>query len=156
MDNKIAFEDRCEFSQRLKDSLTASGLSTKPSDFVRAFNARADGAAVSVHAVRKWLGGEAIPTHEKIVILAVWLGVNAGWLQFGDADTSGPVEDVIPEASISTPMLALVRDILSLPEAAQLTIRGIVDSFIIHFGAASTSPNARQGEEAPKGKDGKT
>ncbi len=133
MDSKIADDEREKFSTRLKESLVAANLSTRAGDFVRAFNARADGAAVSVYAARKWLGGEAIPTHEKIVILAVWLGVNAAWLRFGDAKHADLYEEVIPEASISTPVMALMNDILSLPEPAQRTIRGIVDVFLLNF-----------------------
>ncbi len=133
MDSRIANDEREKFSARLRDSLAATGLSARATDFVRAYNARADGAAVSVYAARKWLGGEAIPTHEKIVILAVWLGVNAAWLRFGDARQAEMHDEVIPEASISTPALALINDILSLPETEQQTIRGIVDVFLLKY-----------------------
>jgi transcriptional regulator with XRE-family HTH domain len=133
MDSPIAFDERMHFSERLKSALNNAGLSLKPSDFARAFNARADGAAVSIHAARKWLCGEAIPTHEKLVILSVWLGVNAAWLRFGDADASVMTDEVIPEANISTPTLALMNDILSLPEPAQQTIREIVDAFLRNY-----------------------
>lgn len=122
------------FANRLKSSLEAAGLSTRPSEFSRAFNARADGASVTVYAARKWLNGEAIPTHEKLVILAVWLGINAAWLRFGDADNVMAADEVIPEANISTPTLALVNDIMSLPPPMQKTIREIVDAFMRNFG----------------------
>lgn len=144
MDTKVAADERYKFSERLRASLIAAGLSVKAGDFVRAFNARADGAAVSVHAVRKWLSGEAIPTHEKIVILSLWLGVNAAWLQFGEADSDEFTEDVIPESSISTPTLALVNDILSLPQDAQQMIRGIVDVFLLKYRKGSGTPGVCQ------------
>ena len=70
MDSKIAADERRKFSIRLEKALTDAGVGTSPMEFVRAYNARADGAAVGIHAARKWLGGEAIPTHEKIVILS--------------------------------------------------------------------------------------
>lgn len=133
MDSKIAVDERANFSDRLKHALKGAGVGISPSQFIRAYNARADGAAVSIHAARKWLGGEAIPTHEKVVILSTWLGVNAGWLRFGDADKDILVPDVIPEADISTPTLALMNDILSLPEREQRTIREIVDTFLRHY-----------------------
>jgi hypothetical protein len=140
MDSKIAHDERMQFSERLKASLIASHVSTRPGDFARAFNARADGAAVTVHAARKWLSGEAIPTHEKVVVLGTWLGVNAAWLRFGDADKSMHSEEVIPESSISTPALALMNDILSLPDPAQRTIRDIVDAFLRHYGDQREDP----------------
>ena len=135
MDSRIASDEKWGFSERLRTSLKANGLSERPSDFARAFNARADGSAVTVHAARKWLHAEAIPTHEKLVILAVWLGVNAAWLRFGDVDPDvAASEEVIPEASISTPALALLNDINSLPLPAQQALRDIVDAFLRHFG----------------------
>ncbi len=133
MDSKIADDERSHFSDRLKVALKGAGLGVSPSEFIRAYNARADGAAVSIHAARKWLGGEAIPTHEKVMILSTWLGVNPGWLRFGDADIEIVVPDVIPEADISTPTLALMNDILSLPEREQCAIREIVDTFLRHY-----------------------
>jgi transcriptional regulator with XRE-family HTH domain len=42
---------------------------------------------VTVHAARKWLQGESIPTQEKLRALAGWLDVPADWLRFGNGDT---------------------------------------------------------------------
>lgn len=152
MDSTVAVKERNQFSERLKASLATAGVSAKPAEFVRAFNARADGAAVSVYAARKWLGGEAIPTHEKVLILALWLGVSPSWLRFGDAVTAVTQGDIIPEASISTPALALIKDIMSLPPPVQIVIRDIVDAFLRNFdhrdpdqpGTATLAPRNRQ------------
>jgi hypothetical protein len=133
MDNKLASDERTHFSERLRQALSGVGLGDSPGEFTRAYNARADGAAVSIHAARKWLGGEAIPTHEKIVILATWLGVSASWLRFGDDNMELSVHDVIPEAEISTPALSLTNDILSLPMREQRMVRQIVDAFLKHY-----------------------
>lgn len=40
---------------------------------------------MTVHAARKWLQGESIPTQEKLRALASWLDVPADWLRFGNA-----------------------------------------------------------------------
>lgn len=40
---------------------------------------------MTVHAARKWLLGEAIPTQARLQVLANWLGLSAAWLRFGDA-----------------------------------------------------------------------
>jgi transcriptional regulator with XRE-family HTH domain len=42
-----------------------------------------------VHAARKWLVGEAIPTQEKLRALASWLDVPADWLRFGGDQPAG-------------------------------------------------------------------
>jgi len=40
-----------------------------------------------LHAARKWLQGESIPTQEKLRALPTWLDVPADWLRFGNGDT---------------------------------------------------------------------
>lgn len=133
VDSKIVQQERGLFSERLKKSLDAAGLPTQASIFTRAFNARADGAAITAHAARKWLNGESLPTHEKIVILSIWLGVNASWLRFGEPGDDIFGVGVVPEASVSTPALALLNDIMSLPESPRRIIRGIVDAFLHEY-----------------------
>ena len=61
---------RHAFSGRLSDSLKKSGRSTSPTYLVTEFNAHFGGPKVHVHTCRKWLQGEAIPTQEKLVVLA--------------------------------------------------------------------------------------
>jgi transcriptional regulator with XRE-family HTH domain len=144
MDSRIAYDERHFFSERLKASLEAAKVPTQPGQFARAYNARADGASITVHAARKWLNGEAIPTHEKLVILSIWLGVNAGWLRFGEPEDDIFGVGVVPEASVSTPALALLNDIMSLPESPRRIIRTIVDAFLAEFPiAANQSPVTR-------------
>ncbi|NHZ37807.1 hypothetical protein [Massilia rubra] len=130
MDSKIADEERINFSDRLKAALLAAGLPLKAAPFVRAFNLRADGAAVTIHAARKWLAGETLPTHERILILANWLGVHAAWLRYGDAENADLPVSTIPEALLSSAELALLKDIVSLPESTQQIVRQIVDAFL--------------------------
>jgi transcriptional regulator with XRE-family HTH domain len=50
---------------------------------------RFEGRPITVHAARKWLVGEAIPTQEKLRMIAQWLGVPADWLRFGGTEVPG-------------------------------------------------------------------
>lgn len=134
MDSKIADDERKHFSDRLMAALIAAHQPTTPSAFTREFNLRADGAMVSVHGARKWLLGEAFPTQEKVLILARWLGINASWLRFGDAQNGQYRFDVAPPADLSPESLVLIHDVLTLPPAAQLIVRDLVDSFLRHDG----------------------
>lgn len=84
----IEESERVSFSSRLKASLSARGYDISPSSFVHDFNLRANGLVVTVHAARKWLIGEAIPTQARLQIIANWLGISAAWLRFGDAGNS--------------------------------------------------------------------
>ncbi|WP_194724725.1 hypothetical protein [Noviherbaspirillum malthae] len=79
-DEREGFRDRLQ--QALRDAQYAD---VGPTQLAREFNIRFDGRAITVHAARKWLVGESIPTQEKLRALAQWLGVTTEWLRFGAA-----------------------------------------------------------------------
>lgn len=133
MDSKIASDERINFSDRLKSSLLSARIPTSPVRFVREFNARANGASVTQYAARKWLNGEAIPTHERIVILAHWLGVHPSWLRFGDAENGAYEREDTFDAHLSADQLRLIRDIALLPVPSQELVRDMVDSLFLRF-----------------------
>jgi hypothetical protein len=86
VDTMNAAGERDSFSQRLQQALKEAHYSPdSPTRLAREFNLRFDGRPVTVHAARKWLVGEAIPTQEKLRTMALWLGVSAEWLRFGGA-----------------------------------------------------------------------
>jgi transcriptional regulator with XRE-family HTH domain len=82
--------ERENFSERLQTALKNAHYSPdSPTRLAREFNVRFEGRPITVHAARKWLVGEAIPTQEKLRMIAQWLGVPADWLRFGgDNDTA--------------------------------------------------------------------
>lgn len=80
-------QERLEFSERLQQALrNAEYSSSSPTELAREFNTRFSGHPVTVHAARKWLQGESIPTQEKLRALASWLDVPADWLRFGSVN----------------------------------------------------------------------
>ena len=80
-----SLEERTAFSKRLQEALSACNYSPRsPTELAREFNHRFHGQAVTVHAARKWLHGESIPTQDKLRALASWLDVPADWLRFGN------------------------------------------------------------------------
>jgi len=77
------------FSDRLQKALKEAGYSAYgPTELAHQFNKRFTGHPVSVHAARKWLMGEAIPTQDKVRVLAEWLTVPAEWLRFGGYEST--------------------------------------------------------------------
>ena len=83
--------ERESFSVRLQQALKNAHYSPdSPTRLAREFNIRFDGRPITVHAARKWLVGEAIPTQEKLRMIAQWLGVPAEWLRFGGDDALTP------------------------------------------------------------------
>ena len=82
--------ERVKFQARLAKSLRFAGYPhDSPTQLAREFNFRYSGRPVTIHAARKWLVGESIPTQDKLRILATWLGVTAEWLRFGDTGETG-------------------------------------------------------------------
>jgi transcriptional regulator with XRE-family HTH domain len=81
--NKIL--EKRAFSERLKQQLALYNWPiNSPTWLAREFNMRYQGQSVSVQTANNWLSGDAIPSQEKLRILAIWLKVSAEWLRFGE------------------------------------------------------------------------
>lgn len=79
--------EKSEFSARLKQQLANKGWATnKPTWLARQFNSRFEGSPVTVQAASNWLTGSAIPSQEKLQVLAEWLEINAEWLRYGKSE----------------------------------------------------------------------
>lgn len=96
------------FADRLNQALDAARYQhAGASRIAREFNLRFPDKAVTVHAVRKWIKGEAIPTQDKLLALAQWLGVRADWLRY---DGDKPAIESSHPAEFSGEDLRLLRD----------------------------------------------
>src|SRR5688500_1244042 len=106
------------FSQRLRKILArAQYVPDSPTQLAREFNVRYSGKPVTVHAARKWLMGEAIPTQDKLRTLAQWLGVTAEWLRFGGPENEASQADGGSlQARIKPKFLPLIEDLERLDE----------------------------------------
>ncbi len=78
--NKAKFE----FSQRLLAALERAGVPAKPTVIEREFNQRYWGKPITLHAARLWLRGETMPTHDRLLCLAEWLGIEPQTLRYGE------------------------------------------------------------------------
>ena len=74
-----------EFAQRLRDAMTRAGYPLRPVVLEREFNTRYWGKSVTLQAVRRWLRGEAIPSQDKVQVLAEWLKIEPEVLRFGES-----------------------------------------------------------------------
>jgi len=77
-------DEKTEFSQRLRQAMESNGYPIRPIILEREFNTRYWGRPITVQAVRRWLRGEAIPSQEKLQVLADWLKVEPHVLRFGE------------------------------------------------------------------------
>lgn len=122
--------EREQFSQRLQKMLRQTHHSPdSPTELAREFNIRFSGPPITVHAARKWLVGEAIPTQDKMRTLAEWLVVPADWLRFGN-DAARPEVPSVPGGP-SPVDLKLIADMKLLDEPHRQIVREVV-RILIH------------------------
>ena len=119
-----ALNERENFSSRLRQALRNAAYSPdSPTQLAREFNVRFTGRPITVHAARKWLIGEAIPTQEKLRALAQFLGVAAEWLRFGGAETAG-VAKLAPH--FESDDVKMIADLQRLDEQYRVIAREII------------------------------
>lgn len=75
---------RQKFAKRLHAAMEHAGYEAKPAVLEREFNLRYWGKPVTLHGVRRWLKGEALPREDKLLVLAEWLQSDPRTLRFGD------------------------------------------------------------------------
>lgn len=85
-------EEKKLFAERLKQALNAVGHPISPTYLSKEFNNRYDGTSISVQSANNWLLGKAIPSQDKLSILAIWLNVSNQWLRFGDQDINSSAQ----------------------------------------------------------------
>lgn len=118
--------EREGFSERLQQALRNADYSAEsPTQLAREFNIRFEGKPITVHAARKWLVGEAIPTQEKLRTLAHWLGVPAEWLRFG-GEAPGESADGAGQSRFESSDVKLINDLLRLDEHHQTLAREFI------------------------------
>jgi len=124
------------FGKRLCHALQLRGKPVSPVYVEREFNLRYRGNPVTPHAARKWLQGMAVPTQDKIHVLARWLDVDEEWLRWGPLNDSQPPGMPTPPPPANKPQrsdtarpdeMSLIQDWrLLLPHNQQL-VRTIME-----------------------------
>ncbi|MEN3291068.1 MAG: hypothetical protein V7642_321 [Burkholderiales bacterium] len=119
--------EREGFSERLQQALRNADYSPdSPTQLAREFNIRFEGRPITVHAARKWLVGEAIPTQEKLRALAQWLGVPAEWLRFGGPELHATAESPNMPSRFESADVKLIADLQRLDEHHQTIAREVI------------------------------
>jgi len=119
--------EREDFSERLQLALRNADYSPdSPTQLAREFNIRFSGRPITVHAARKWLVGEAIPTQEKLRTLAQWLGVPAEWLRFGGDEVRSTSDSGELPSRFESVDVKLIADLQRLDEHYREIAREII------------------------------
>ena len=130
MNSKIASDERDAFSERLCSALVRAGCSLSPTVFAQEFNLRTDCLAISTHAARKWLRGEAIPTQDKLVVLSRWLILSPQWLRFGEGPAAGDKVAANAPKELRHADLVLLNDMHLLDDRCREIVSGLVGSLL--------------------------
>lgn len=120
--------ERAAFSRRLKSALARFDPPgrTGAAWLAREFNQRYAGKPISIHAARKWLLGESIPAHDKLLALAGWLRVSSEWLLYGAGEMlalSAVQQDAAHYAVVDVDLL---REVNALNQEHRSIVREMV------------------------------
>ena len=133
------------FAERLRSALLGAGVRPSPTAVAHAFNLRYRGRSITPHSVRNWLLGQALPTQDKLVVLAEWLQVGADELRFGPASSRRRLPDTELQCeALEMADREMVRRYLSLPTAERKTVREVVAAL-----AMAASQKAGPGGDDP-------
>ncbi len=133
-------DEKAEFSQRLRKAIEDAGYPVRPIVLEREFNTRYWGRSVTVQAVRRWLRGEAIPSQEKLQVLADWLKVEPHILRFGEqAMKSIRAKQKRWDEGIGHQEREVIEAYLSLPVPQRKVVREVILTFAQAYPAKSTS-----------------
>lgn len=130
---------RRQFSDRLTKEFTRIGLLvSSPTQIAGEFNKRYPDKKVVQQTVRKWLGGEAIPTQDKLLALADWFKVSPQWLRFGTGgkkagqDRKAEGNDAL-DATEERPELASIFEMLTQLSPSNLKLaENLIHSLLNH------------------------
>lgn len=129
-------DEKAEFSQRLRKAIEDAGYSVRLIVLEREFNTRYWGQSVTVQAVRRWLRGEAIPSQEKLQVLADWLKVEPHVLRFGEqAVKSIRAKQKKWDEGIGYQEREVFEAYLSLPVPQRKIVREVIQTFAKAFPA---------------------
>lgn len=123
--------DKAAFAERLAASMRRAGLEPRASVLEKEFNTRYWGRAVTYQAVARWLKGEAIPSQEKLEVLAELLAIEPQVLRFGE----GVVRRVRERQQMWMDGIApaerdLIEAFMKLPAARRKILREVILAFV--------------------------
>ncbi|MEX5286863.1 MULTISPECIES: hypothetical protein [Acinetobacter] len=118
-------QEKVLFSQRLKQALQDADHPISPTYLSKQFNYRYDGTPVSIQSANNWLLGKAIPSQDKLSILAIWLNISSQWLRFGEETTQ---QNTVSEPLASDEVIFLIK-YKSLSSAQQKIVKDLIEQF---------------------------
>lgn len=129
-------DEKAQFSQRLRKAIENAGYTLRPIVLEREFNTRYWGRSVTVQAVRRWLRGEAIPSQEKLQVLADWLKIEPHVLRYGEQSVQKIRAKVQKwDDGIGYQEREVFEAFLALPAPQRKIVREVIQTFAKAFPA---------------------
>ena len=123
------------FADRLRRALDAAGVRSSPTVVANEFNLRYWGRSITAHTARNWLLGQALPTQDKLVVLAEWLQVSPDELRFGKAASGPRLFDADAQfEQLDMADREMINRYLNLPTADRKTVREVVTAMAVAAG----------------------
>jgi hypothetical protein len=120
------------FALRLRQALDSCGVRLSPTVVAHEFNLRYWGRSITPHTARNWLLGKAIPTQDKLRVLADWLQVGPDELRFGQAAALQKVGEGLESGeSLSMVDREMLNRYLSLSLHYRKTVRDVVSALVL-------------------------
>lgn len=146
--------ERTGFSTRLQQCLRSSHHSAdSPTELAREFNIRFSGPPITVHAARKWLVGEAIPTQDKMRTLSQWLQVPIEWLRFGGDEQQAKTFD--PVSAVRSADLKMIADLQLLDDHHRQIVREFI-RIIVRTHRSKVDATLQESGDVPQSGDSLT
>lgn len=141
-------DEKLEFARRLREAMQRAGYPLRPIVLEREFNTRYWGRSVTLQAVRRWLRGEAIPSQDKLQVLAEWLKLEPQVLRYGEG-VAKSVQEYRErwEDKMSHLERETIDAFLQLPAPQRKVIREVILTFAQVHGGAATGANPVSGAE---------
>jgi transcriptional regulator with XRE-family HTH domain len=118
-------DNKFEFSERLRQSITKHSIPISPTILCKNFNQHHHGDNISIQTASNWLSGVSVPNQDKLQTLANWLSVDIHWLRFGDS------VNVPNTPQLSNEQQILVKNFALLSPVHQKIVLDLVNSLII-------------------------
>jgi transcriptional regulator with XRE-family HTH domain len=128
--NFLFMDEKQEFASRLAAAMRDAGYEPRPKVLEVQFNVRYMGRPVTCQGVARWLRGEAIPTQDRLQVLADWLQVEPHVLRFGEQPLYSIQERKKRwDAALSGPEREAIEAFINLPAEQKKIIRSVILTF---------------------------
>jgi hypothetical protein len=123
-------DEKQEFASRLAAAMRDAGYEPRPKVLEVQFNTRYMGRPITYQAVTSWLKGRAIPTQDRLQVLADWLQVEPHILRFGGQPLFSIQEKKKRwDAALSGPEREVLEAFINLPAEQKKIVRAVILTF---------------------------